>query len=178
MGQSAAACRQAFGLWRAQCLRGDVVPSPIFANGVVFAVNTAACLAAIRPGGEGNVTETHVVWTAPGNLPDICSPVSNGELVFTLTTQGVLTCYDADDGKMVWEKDFETSFRSSPSLVGGRVYLMSQTGVTFIVAASRTYTQISKAELGEDANTSSAFTDGRIYIRGKTHLYCVGSRQD
>ncbi len=162
-------------LWRADCLGGDVAPSPIYANGLVFAVNASYYLAAIRPGGQGDVTKTHIVWTAEEGLPDICSPVSNGELVFVLTTYGgILTCYDAQDGSFVWEKKLGTSFRTSPSLVGERLYLMSQSGVMFIVEAGREYKELGSAELGEASNACPAFLDGRIYIRGKEHLYCIG----
>ena len=161
--------------WRADCLYGDVAPSPVFANGLVLAVQADAYLAAIRPDGQGDVTGTHIVWKAEESLPDICSPLSNGELVFVLTTYGgILTCYDAQDGSMVWQQDLGTSFSSSPSLVGERVYLMSQEGVMHIIAAAREYRELGRAELGEASNTCPAFLEGRIYIRGKQHLYCIG----
>jgi len=163
--------------WRANCLGGDVAPSPVFADGLVFAVNDYSNLAAIKPGGNGDVTDTYIVWTSDYNLPDICSPLSNGELLFTLLTYGILTCYDAKDGTVIWEKDFETSFQSSPSLVGEKIYLMSEEGTMFIVQADREFKSLGKAELGEPSNTCPAFLDGRIYIRGKKNLYCI-ARQD
>jgi outer membrane protein assembly factor BamB len=163
-------------LWRAKCLGGDVAPSPIFASGLVFVANEYACVAAIRVGGEGDVTETHVAWTAEDGLPSICSPLSNGELVFLLASNGVLTCYDTQDGNKVWEQDLEVSFKASPSLVEDKIYLMSEEGVMFIVAAARGYRELGRAELGERANTSPAFMDGRIYIRGKKNLYCIGKQ--
>lgn len=162
-------------LWRAECLGGDVAPSPVYAGGLVFAVNAYSHLAAIRPDGQGNVTETHIVWTAEYDLPDICSPLSNGELIFIVTTDGFMTCYDAQTGSKVWEHDFMSSFHSSPSLVGDNVYLMSQEGVMFVFAADREYKELGKAKLGESSNTCPAFMDGRIYIRGKKNLYCIGS---
>ena len=162
-------------LWRADCLGGDVAPSPIYANGLVYAVQADAYLAAIRPDGHGDVTQTHIAWTADEGLPDICSPLSNGELVFVLTSySGFLSCYDAQDGTLVWQKDLDAAFKSSPSLVGNRVYLISGKGVMFIVAAGREYRELGRAELGEDSNTCPAFLDGRIYIRGKKNLYCIG----
>ena len=62
----------------------------------------------------------------------------------------------------------------SPTVVGDRVYLMSQDGVMHIFAAARTYQELGRAELGEAANTCPAFLDGRIYIRGHEHLFCIG----
>ncbi|HIE26730.1 TPA: serine/threonine protein kinase [Candidatus Poribacteria bacterium] len=163
-------------LWRAKCLSGDVAPSPVYSNGMVFATNEYAYLAAIRPDGEGDVTETHIAWRAEDGLPDICSPLSNGEFVFLLASYGILTCYNAQDGSVVWEQDLEASFKSSPSLVGDKVYLMSDEGVMFIVAAEREFKELSRAELGEGVHTSPAFMDGRIYIRGKKNLYCIGNK--
>jgi outer membrane protein assembly factor BamB len=162
-------------LWRTKCLSGDIAPSPIYANGLVFAANEYAYLAAIRPDGEGDVTETHIVWKAEDGLPNICSPLSNNELVFLLASYGILTCYNAQDGSVVWEQDLRASFKSSPSLVGDKVYLMSEEGVMFIIAAGREYKELGRAELGEKAHTSPAFMDGRIYIRGKENLYCIGN---
>jgi len=160
-------------LWKAECLGGDVAPSPVYADGLVLATTAYELLAAIRPGGQGDVTQSHIAWTADYNLPDICSPVSSGNLVFLLTTEGILTCYDTKDGKMMWERDFDSTFRSSPTLVGDRVYLMNEEGVMLIVAASRDYEELGTAQLGEDSDCSPAFLDGRIYIRGTQNLYCI-----
>ncbi len=162
-------------LWRAESLGGEVAPSPIYANGLVLVANMGAQLAAIRPTGSGNVTKTHVAWTADEGIPDICSPLSNGELVFLLTSYtGTMTCYDADDGTKVWEKELDTPFTSSPSLVGDRIYLISEQGVAYILEAGRQYKEIGKAELGEKCYASPAFADGRIYLRSDKHLYCIG----
>ncbi len=160
-------------LWRAKCLDGDVAPCPIFAGGTVFAVNTVAVVAAIRPDGSGDVTKTHVAWTAEDGLPDICSPVSDGELLWLTETYGTLTCYDVRTGKMVWEKDLDMEFNASPSLVGGQVYLAGTDGVTIIIEATRKYKEITRSELGEKVYASPAFMDGRIYIRGEKHLFCI-----
>ncbi len=183
-------------LWRAECLGGDVAPSPIYAGGLVFVTNAYELLVAIRPGGQGNVTETHIVWTAEDGLPDICSPLSNGELVFLLETYGLLTCYDAKDGSKVWEEDLGETFTASPSMVGDRVYLLTEDGVMIIVQAlgkldqknsdspsantreaGREFQEIGRCELGEGSSACPAFMDGRIYIRGEENLYCIGSPQ-
>jgi len=164
-------------IWRAECLSGDVAPSPVHAGGLAFAVNDGAVLAAIRTDGKGNVTETHVVWTARDDLPDIASPVSDGEFVWVLASYGTLTCYAAKDGRLAWQKHLDASFRSSPTLVGDRIYLLSEKGVMFIIATGGERQQINRCELSEPSNCSPAFLDGRIYIRGKENLYCIGQQQ-
>ncbi len=161
-------------LWRVDGLSGDIGPSPIYAGGKIFVVNTNAVLAAIAPDGEEDVTETHVAWTVEDGLPDICSPVSDGELVWLLTSSGELTCYDAKNGEMVYEHDLDTNFTASPSLAGGRLYMLTQKGVAHVASTGRKYEQIHLSPLGEGVYASPAFGDGRIYIRGKDNLYCIG----
>jgi outer membrane protein assembly factor BamB len=160
-------------LWWVKCLGGDVAPSPVYADGLAFAINAYELLIAIRPGGQGDVTEMNIVWAAEGVLPDICSPLTNGELVFVLETEGLITCYDAKKGEKNWEKDLAKTFMASPSLVGDKVYLMAEDGVMIIIKATRKFEEIRRCELGENSMASPAFLNGRIYIRGKDNLYCI-----
>jgi outer membrane protein assembly factor BamB len=163
-------------LWRAKVLGGDVAPSPVGAGGMVFTANTEAQLAAVRWGGSGDVTATHRVWAAESGLPDIVSPLTDGKIVLLVTTDGTLTCYAAADGKMLWEKDIDAIFKSSPTLVGDKIYLMTEKGVMFILAAGPQFKELGKAELGEPANSSPAYLNGRIYIRGQKNLYAIGKK--
>jgi len=163
-------------LWRAKCLAGDVTPSPTFAGGLVFAGQSGSKLAAIRPDGSGDVTATHVLWGAEDGLPDIVSPLANGDSVLVLTSEGLLTCYDAKKGEKVWEHEYDMPFSSSPSLVGDRIYLTANKGITFIIAAGRQYKELGKNELGEEVLASPAILEGRIYMRGKRHLFCIGEK--
>lgn len=161
-------------VWRAKCLGGEIGPSPTYADGVVYATQEGASLAAIRANGAGDVTKSHIKWQADDNLPDTVSPLSNGALVFTVAGVNV-ACFDAADGRLLWEHDFDDTFRSSPSLVGDLVYLMDEKGVMHLFKAARSYVPVGTALLGEEANSSPAFLDDRIYIRGKKHLFCIGS---
>ena len=161
-------------LWRADCLGGEVGPSPTYAAGLVFAANEGSNLAAIKPEGRGDVTSTHIAWTSTQNLPNTSSILSNGELVFTVTG-GTLTCYDARDGTVAWVHHYDEFFNSSPTLAGNRIYLMDVTGVMHVVrAAPDGFEELTTAPLGEESSTSPAFLDGRIYIRGAKHLFCIG----
>jgi outer membrane protein assembly factor BamB len=161
-------------IWRANCLYGDVAPSPIYANGLVFAVEPDARLIAIRAGGQGNVTETHIAWINDEWGPSICSPLSDGEFVFMLSTPGLFGCYKNSDGTRVYEKDLRDYFIASPSLVGNKLYIMTEEGVMLIAQAGPEYKELKRCELGEKCNASPAFVDGRIYVRGLENLYCIG----
>ena len=163
-------------LWRADCLNDDVAPSPVYAGGLVLAVNTGAQLSAIKPDGTGDVTKTHILWLAEDGLPDIASPAATDDYVYLLTTHGLLTCYETKTGKLLYEEDTDLSFNASPSIVGDKLYLISTKGVAIILRIGPTYEELGRSELGEGVHASPAFQDGRIYIRGKKHLYCIGAR--
>ena len=164
-------------IWRADCLRGDVVSSPVFADGLVYVTHERPQLSAIRPDGQGDVTASHIVWTGQDNLPDACSPLATPQYVLLLTSGGMLTCYDAKGGKKLWAEDFEAVFKASPSLAGKYVYLVSDEGKVWVVEPGPTgCKKVSQANLGESCTASPAFQDGRIYLRGKQHLFCVGKK--
>ena len=161
-------------IWRAKCIGGEIAPSPIYAGGLVLGVEPYNKLVAIRPDGRGDVTKTHIAWSTEDGTPDICCPVGNGEFVFLLASEGTLFCYKLQDGTKLWEKRLKESFRASPSLVGDRLYLLSEKGVMFILEAGTEYKEPARWELGEACYASPAFANGRIYIRGVENLYCIG----
>jgi outer membrane protein assembly factor BamB len=162
-------------IWRAKCLKTDIGPSPVFADGKVFAANDNCNLSAIRADGHGDVTSTAVLWKGEDGLPDTCSPLATKEFVLLLTSFGTLTCYDAAKGDMLWAEDFSTDFAASPSLVGNHVYLIGRKGKAWIVEPTRQKCKrVGEADLGEECVASPAFQDGRMYLRGKTNLFCLG----
>jgi outer membrane protein assembly factor BamB len=161
-------------MWRADCLGGQIVPSPIYANGLVYVVSPDASLAAVRPGGRGDTTRTHIVWTAEENLPSVCSPVCNGELVWLVDSGSVVTCCDAKDGRKVWEHELGGSFQASPTVAGNLLYVLSDGGTLFVLEAGRQYALVDRVELGEGCQASPSFRQGRMYIRTKRRLVCLG----
>ena len=163
-------------LWRANCMGYDVAPSPIYAAELVLVVQPYDRMIALEPNGTGDVTESHVAYTVDGNMPDICSPVSDGQRVYLLTTEGTLSCYKAATGELVWEHEFEVQFQGSGTLADGRLYLLSRAGTMFIIEPTDQFKEIARAELGEATSCSPAFVTGRIYIRGVENLYCIGEK--
>jgi outer membrane protein assembly factor BamB len=158
-------------LWRVEGLNGEITPSPAFANGLVFVPSPSEKLFAIRPDGRGDVTKTHVAWSTEENVPDVTSPVSNGELVFTLTTPGLLTCFDAKEGKKLWEHDFEIECHSSPSIAGGRLYVFGQKGTAVVTEATRQFKELFRTEMPEVFHASPAFAPEMIIMRGVTNIW-------
>lgn len=163
-------------LWRAECLAGDIAATPLCANGLVFVMEPYSKTVAIRPDGRGNVTETHIAWTNEDGGPDICSPVSDGEVLLNLA-DGLLSCLKLADGTLAWEEDLKAYFFASPSLVGEKLYLLDDKGVMSIAEYKPKYKELTKCKLGEECRASPAFLDGRIYIRGLENLYCIGGQE-
>ena len=164
-------------LWRAEVLAGDVAPSPVWHGGLAFTANTGAQLSAIRLGGSGDVTRSHLAWMAEDGLPDIISPLTDGTMVLLSTTDGMLTAYAVADGAKLWEKELDVRVMASPSLVDDKVYLLDEAGVMHIATTNGGFHVSARAELGEHAWACPAFADGRIYIRGMKHLFCIGERK-
>jgi len=163
-------------LWRVELMSGEITPSPAFGGGQVIVASPSDKLIAIRPDGQGDVTKTHVAWTNEDNVPDVTSPVSNGELVFTVTTSGMLTCLDAKDGQKQWEHDYDFECHASPTLAGRRLYLVGQKGTAVVVEAERQFKELFRTEMGDTFSASSAFAQDRIVMRGGTNVWCIGKR--
>ena len=163
-------------VWRADLLDGEITPSPIFAGGTLFIVSPSNKLQPIRPDGTGDVTKTHVGWMAEDGIPDVTSPVSNGELIFTVTSSGMLTCYDAKDGKKQWEHDFEDACNASPSIAGGKLILITNKGTLIAVEVAREFKELARSPLGEKIYASPAFAQGKMFVRGVRHLICIGTK--
>ncbi|QDV65226.1 outer membrane protein assembly factor BamB family protein [Crateriforma conspicua] len=162
--------------WRCAALRQDVGPSPVFSDQHVIVANESPGATAVRWGGTGDVTETHVDWTAEFSIPDTTSPLIVGDLVLMLTSYGTLAAYDADSGgDPLWETDYEDNFQASPTCFGDDVLLVGETGLCWTVRPSEDGCEtITESNLGEDCVTSPAVANGKIFLRGREHLYCLG----
>ena len=163
-------------IWRAEVLDGEVTPSPIFVGGTLFVISPTSKLQTIRPDGQGDVTKTHLGWIAEDGIPDITSPVSNGELVFLLDSSGILTCYDAKDGKKQWDHDFSDECNASPSIAGHRVYLITKKGTLIVLDAAREFKELGRSSLDETVFASPAFAQNKIFVRGAKHLICIEAK--
>ncbi|MCH5376069.1 MAG: PQQ-binding-like beta-propeller repeat protein, partial [Planctomycetes bacterium] len=158
-------------------LQADVGPSPVYADGVVYSANEFPGAAAIRVPAD-DATEAEIIWEADIGAPDCASPLVTDKFVLLLASYGTLTCYDAGEGvNPLWEEDFDdSSFTSSPTLAGSRVYLFGDEGLGYVVEPTAdACKRISQTDLGEGCVTSPAMQDGRIYIRGAEHLFCIES---
>jgi outer membrane protein assembly factor BamB len=163
-------------LWRAKSLEGEITPSPVFGNGLLFIVDPGMYqLLAFRPDGSGDVTETHEVWRVDGEMPDITSPVSNGDQVFTLTSDGTLSCFDTSTGAELWKKSLEADgeIQASPVLAADVLLLVSTAGDLIAVEAANEFRELWRMQLDDEFYASPAFANGRMYLRGNRSVWCL-----
>ncbi len=163
-------------LWRAECVADDVAPTQILVNGLVIVIEPYNHMAAIRADGTGDVTETHIAWQVDDNIPDICSPVSNGKYVFLLVSEGTLLCHDVTDGKLLWEEELDATYYASPSIVAGNMYLLSEKGQLLVATTGSEFSEVVRSSIDQKCYATPAFTGGRIYIRTVENLFCIGKK--
>ena len=156
-------------LWKLDCISGEVGPSVAYANGMVFSINEYSKLAAIKLGPSATLA-----WENNDYLSDVPSPVAFNDFVIVVTSYGAVVCYDAASGKQQWLKELEKSVYSSPMIADGKIFIMDKQGTMHILKADKTLAVVGESALGEGSVCTPAFGDGRIYIRGNKHLFCIG----
>jgi outer membrane protein assembly factor BamB len=129
---------------------------------------------AIRTGGSGDVSATHVVWRVPTGAPYVSSLLHYEGVVYMANDVGVLTAVDAKTGERLWQQRVEGVFSASPVAGGGHVYFVSENGDTIVVKAGRSPAVVARNSIGERALASPAFSNGRMFVRTDDHIFCIG----
>ena len=133
---------------------------------------------AIRPGGKGNVTDTHIAWRTTRGAAYVPSPIISGRYLLMVADSGIASCFEARTGKRHWMERLPGGHSPSPVSADGLVYFVSDRGVTTIVRPSETFAVIAKNKLGESVSASPAISQGQIFLRTHQHLYCIGSKKN
>ncbi|MBY0525394.1 MAG: PQQ-binding-like beta-propeller repeat protein [Gemmataceae bacterium] len=131
---------------------------------------------AIKPGGQGDVTETHVLWEQRKYLPVVPSPLLYEKHLFLVKAGGLLATLDARTGQMVKQERVPGGgdYYSSPVGGDGKVYLLSQRGHLAVVSAAGDWKVLHRSRFEADVYATPALVEGRIYLRTAGHLYCFG----
>lgn len=156
------------------------IASPVVCDGIVVAPYARGdSLTAIRLGGSGDVTKTHVVWRKDKLGSDVPTPAAADGKVYILGDKGALTCLEAKTGDELWSSQSErhrTGFTSSPILADGKLYLTREDGKTFVVLPGKEAKVLAANELEDEFVVATpVLVDGRILIRTRERLYCIGN---
>jgi outer membrane protein assembly factor BamB len=129
--------------------------------------------AAVRIGGE---TRPKLLWQSDKrSFPYVPSAVVRDKYIYFVTDKGFACCVNVVTGEQKWmERLASGDFFASPLLIDGKVYAISDEGVCYVFAAETTYKRLGASKVGERVKATPAVADGRLYIRGEAHLFCVG----
>jgi outer membrane protein assembly factor BamB len=166
-------------LWTVRGNTFEVIPTPVVGRGLLFASSgRAGPTIAIRPGGAGDVTTTHVAWSTPKGSPFVPSGIVVGDLLYLVNDmQSVLTAYEATTGALVYQSRLGVAqregFSASPVAVNGKVFFTNDEGQTFVVQSGREFKLLHVNELGARTLASPALVGGTWYWRTAAELVAV-----
>lgn len=132
-------------------------------------------LLAIRADGSGDVSATHVVWSAEKAVSYVPSMIVNDGRLFVVNDSGIATCYIAATGEVVWQKRLGGNFSASPVLAGGNLFVPDEDGKLVIIKAADAFERVGTNDLGDGGFATPVVAGGRIYLRTLHHLYCIGA---
>jgi outer membrane protein assembly factor BamB len=173
-------------LWRCAGLnvRGEpfwrVVPSPVVGDGLIFACGPKRDpVLAIRDGGTGLVTETHLAWKFKEFPSDCVTPLYYQNKLFVLDgDRQMLTCLEPETGAKKWQGNLGVReiFRASPTGADGKLYCLSESGTAVVLEAGSEFRILATIRMGEPPVRSSiAVAKGHLFIRTAQNLYCIGT---
>ncbi|MGE3342068.1 MAG: PQQ-binding-like beta-propeller repeat protein [Vicinamibacterales bacterium] len=167
-------------LWTVTGNLFEVIPTPVVGHGFVFTSSgRAGPTMAIKPGGSGDVTATHVAWSSPKGAPFVPSAIVHGDLLYQLNDmQSILTAIHATTGEIAYQARLGVAMRegfsSSPVAVGNKLFFTNDDGQTFVVEAGPTFKLLHVNEMGARVLASPALVDGTWYWRTDKELIAVG----
>jgi outer membrane protein assembly factor BamB len=129
-------------------------------------------LVAIKPDGKGDVTKSHIAWQSKKGAFYVPSPVCTADYLFTTMTTGEVHCIVAATGNILWVKDMGAQY-SSPVLADGLVYMPNDEGVVTVIKPGPKFESVAINAIGEKMYASPAISNGKIYLRGFQHLFCI-----
>lgn len=163
-------------IWRVSYPNGfSNVPRPVYGAGLVFITTgfQQPSLLAVRPDGKGDVTRSHVAWTFSRGVPLTPSPLLVGNELYMVNDAGIAICLDARTGAALWAQRLSGPHSASPVFADGRIYFLSEEGVTTVVAPGGEFRALATNELDGLTYASMAVSAGSFFIRTDKYLYRV-----
>jgi hypothetical protein len=164
-------------LWKVQYPDWSVAPRPLFDRGLAFIVTGLSKkeLWAVKTDGQGDVTDTGVVWKLKTRVGKYASPILVDGLIYTAADESFVTCLEAATGQTVWTERVGGKYAASPIYGDGRLYFFSQDGTTLVLKAGRTFEVLATNTLASGFMASPAVAGKAFYLRTRTHLNRIES---
>jgi len=176
-------------LWRADVLNPTnnrnyrIVASPSIAAGLIIAPSRNNPLVAIRPGGTGDISTSHIAWAFERG-PDVPTPVSDGQYLYVVVDGGVVYCLDVKTGSVIYgpERLPPGTYSASPILADGKIYVTTeQEGLTSVFKAGPKFELLASNSFGDGCSpyclSTVAISQGQLFIRSSAHLWVIGERK-
>lgn len=162
-------------IWRAGYEGYSVIPRPVYGHGLLFILSgyDIPSLLAVRPDGQGDVTKTHIIWTAKKQIPHTPSLLLVGDELYMVSDAGIASCLDARTGQVHWQERLDGNFSASPLLADGKIYFQSEQGVGTVLRAGKKFEVLAKNDMNEATLASYAVADGALFLRTEKHLYRI-----
>lgn len=167
-------------IWRVRYGDGfSVVPRPVFADGLVYVTTGFArpCeVIAVRTGGQGDVTDSHIAWRLGEGAPHTPSMIASGDALYFLSDKGEFSRVDARTGELHWRERLEGNYSASLVLAAGRLYATSEDGVTTVLEDGPAFKVLARNDLGERTFASIALSGDAVFLRTEEALYRIENR--
>ena len=164
-------------LWNCKGFNGRGTPVPVWGHGLLYVVNgKSGDVYAVRPGGRGDVTETHMAWhTDRRGGRDLPSPILVDECLVAISMSGIVTGYDAHSGEELWKERLGGNYSGSPIAAGGRIYALAEDGSVSVLKPGKSFELVAKNSVGEGAGeifrSSPGVISNDLLIRSDSVLY-------
>ncbi len=168
-------------IWRAFNEGETPVPSPVTGDGLLFTspgwgAKDGPALRCWRLGGRGDVTKSNLVWETRKSIPTIPSYLYHDHRLYAMKEDGILQCFEGATGKLLWKHRLPgVHYTASPVWADGKIYMLDENGLTTVIGEGPEFQEIANNGLEEATRASMAVSNGRLFIRTKQHLYCIGN---
>ncbi len=168
-------------LWSSQVIGEAKVPSVVLGDGLAFTSGGwggKETIKAFRLGGEGDLKEENLVWEQRKGMPKVPSMIYVKPYLFAIADGGIATCMNGESGEVVWQERIGGNFSASPVSAEGRIYFLSDDGLTTVIEAGPELKVLAKNPLEEKVQASIAISGGRLFIRTEKNLFCIGEKRE
>ncbi len=163
-------------LWKVRYNGWSVTPRPVAGEGLVFVINDYEKpeLWAIRLGGQGDVSASHVAWKITRGMPSKPSLLLVGDLLYMVAADGMASCVEAKTGQVVWKERMPGNYSASPIYADGRLYFFNHNAATTVVQPGRQYKVLATNELEKQELMATPAEAGKaMFIRTRGYLYRI-----
>jgi outer membrane protein assembly factor BamB len=163
-------------LWHAGGPHRFAIPVASYHDGILYASRgyRSGPYLAVRPGGRGDVSRSHVQWSVETGAPYVSSLLLYQGLIYMATDGGIVQCVDPGTGAKVWQERVGGIFTASPVAGDGKVYLVSETSEVIVLEPGRTLRILARNPVEGRLVASPAISGGRLFLRNDGHLIAVG----